>query len=874
MLAAANGGVWALPGREVSLLGGPADQWDTDLCMRQTLRVAWYRSRTTFARQWGGYLAIALLIGLVGGVAMAALAGARRTQSAYPAFLRSTNPSDLTFPTAVYGLTSPTSGYDPVILKKIAALPHVASVATSGTVNNALLRADGKEFTPPKSAPANFELGTIGSISGLYINQDRIAITAGRMVDPSRQDEMLVSAPVAKLLGIHPGAVLNMAFYTNAQEAAPGPSGDQYRPHPHIRLAVKVVGIGEYNNAVIQDDVDAVGSNFTLFTPALSRRLAACCTQTTTAGLRLVHGSRDVPAVAGELAKLNPLLASHIYVSSVDQAKVERAIKPASIALGAFGLIATLAALLLASQVIGRQLRTGDDDLDVLRALGARPMMTSTDGLIGVVGAIVLGSVLAMAIAAALSPLSPIGAVRSVYPDRGIAFDWTVIGLGAVALVIVLSAVAIGIAYRQAPHRVARRSRRKVARSSRVARAVAGSALSAPAATGVRYALEPGRGRSSVPVRSAILGAALAIVVLVSTLTFAASLHTLVSRPALYGWNWDYELSGGGGVGNVPEQLAAKALDHDHDVAGWSVAYFGGVQIDGLSVPAFGGSTHATVAPPLLSGRGLDGPGQVVLGATTLAQLHKRIGDTVSVNTGGKRLVALKVVGTSTMPAIGGSGSGSLHMEMGTGALFPFENIPPALRDLGGNTPPGPNAVFVRFRTDVNRTEALQKLNGIARELSLPTNWGVNVIAVQRPAEIVNYRSMSTTPLYLGLALAVGAVVALVLTLVTSVRRRRRDLALLKTLGFTRRQLAAVVAWQSTIAVAIGVIVGIPVGIILGRALWYEFAREIHAVPEPTVPSLTIALIALGALVLANVVAAIPGRQAARTQTAVLLRAE
>ena len=113
------------------------------------------------------------------------------------------------------------------------------------------------------------------------------------------------------------------------------------------------------------------------------------------------------------------------------------------------------------------------------------------------------------------------------------------------------------------------------------------------------------------------------------------------------------------------------------------------------------------------------------------------------------------------------------------------------------------------------------------------------------------------------------------LTLITSVRRRRRDLALLKTLGFTRRQLAAVVAWQSTIAVGDrNRSSASRSGIILGRALWYVFAGEIHAVPEPTVPALTIALIAFGALVLANVVAAIPARQAARTKTAVLLRAE
>jgi ABC-type lipoprotein release transport system permease subunit len=117
-------------------------------------------------------------------------------------------------------------------------------------------------------------------------------------------------------------------------------------------------------------------------------------------------------------------------------------------------------------------------------------------------------------------------------------------------------------------------------------------------------------------------------------------------------------------------------------------------------------------------------------------------------------------------------------------------------------------------------------------------------------------------------------VLALALTLVASVRRRRRDLALLKTLGFTRRQLAGVVAWQSTVAVSIGALVGVPAGIVVGRSLWDLFAHAINAVPQPTVPTLTVTFIALGALVLANIVAAIPARQAAHTRTAALLRAE
>jgi ABC-type lipoprotein release transport system permease subunit len=96
----------------------------------------------------------------------------------------------------------------------------------------------------------------------------------------------------------------------------------------------------------------------------------------------------------------------------------------------------------------------------------------------------------------------------------------------------------------------------------------------------------------------------------------------------------------------------------------------------------------------------------------------------------------------------------------------------------------------------------------------------------------------------------------------------------LKTLGFTQRQLAATVAWQSTIAVAIGTVVGVPLGVVAGRTLWNLFARNIHAVPAPSIPVLNIVLIALGALLLANAVAAIPGRIAARTPTALVLRTE
>jgi ABC-type lipoprotein release transport system permease subunit len=146
-------------------------------------------------------------------------------------------------------------------------------------------------------------------------------------------------------------------------------------------------------------------------------------------------------------------------------------------------------------------------------------------------------------------------------------------------------------------------------------------------------------------------------------------------------------------------------------------------------------------------------------------------------------------------------------------------------------------------------------------------------LPVERPAEIVNYRSVGATPAVLALGLAAGAVVALALTLVASVRQRQRDLALLKTLGFRPRQLAATVAWQASVAAVIGIVVGVPLGIALGRQLWILFARSIDAVPQPAVPVSSVLLVAAGTLVLANVVAWLPGRTAAHTPTAFFLRA-
>jgi hypothetical protein len=336
----------------------------------------------------------------------------------------------------------------------------------------------------------------------------------------------------------------------------------------------------------------------------------------------------------------------------------------------------------------------------------------------------------------------------------------------------------------------------------------------------------------------------------------------------------------------VPNASVA-ALGRDHAVAATSGVWFATLQLDGVEVPVLLGYPNAAVAPPIIAGHGLRQTNEVVLGAATLAELHLHIGDTVGLRYTASfppRAIPLVVVGVATMPAIGIAEN--LHTSMATGALIPADNGL-LTEKLGPQAYPGcngPNMVFIRTRTGTTPAAALaaaQRLAGSAdaafsaapRSSNCQGNVA-NVLAVQRPAQIVNYRAMGTTPAALAAGVAGGAVVALAVTLAASVRRRRTDIAVLKTLGFTGRQLAATIAWQASIAAAAGVAVGLPVGIALGRWLWTDFAREIGAVSDPSVPVGWIVVVALGAVLLANLVAAGPGRRAARTKAAVALRVE
>jgi hypothetical protein len=837
----------------------------------QVVRVARYRFRVTLGHRWGGYLTTVVLIGLLGGLAMGSIAAARRTQSSFPQYIAATDPFQLSGVTAEFIPGLYPVGYDPTVVSKIGHLRHVTGVGSLVGLNVAPIEPNGAIKNPAVATSMTF-VGALQSSSGT--KGEGVSLVSGRLPRATAIGSFAADEAAVRKLHLRLGKTVTFGVYTNAQTQLPGIGTAAVQPVR--RVTGRLVGIITTPQNVVKDDIDASTGNV-VFTPAFARPLLKCCTDFTLTDVAVRGGSATIAMVGREALRLVPHGSPPFTGTASTVAKAERAIKPESIALGAFGAIVALAALLIAGQLIGRQLRTGSRDTATMRALGANPAMTAADGLLGIFGEVVVGALLAAVVAVGLSPLAPLGPVRPFYPTPGVAVDWVVLGLGVGFLVIVLGGISAALAYRYLPHRMATRSEGASGPGSRLASSLS-TGLPAPALVGVRFAVSPGRGADPVPVRSVIFGSVLALIVVTATAVFGASLNSLVSHPSLYGWNWNYELASEFGSGNIPQAKVASLLERDPDVAAWSGAYFETAMIDGQIVPIVGQRPGSRVAPPTLTGHGLERTDQIVLGAVTLASLHKHIGDTVAMQIaipGSDRIQTthLHIVGSATMPTIG-QGT-SLHLEMGTGAVVPYTAIPAVLRDSPtASTPNGPDAIFVRLKSGVIPASALPQLRRIATATGNLDNDGVVVASVEHPAEIVNYKTLGATPTILGATLAAGAVAGLGLMLVASVRRRRRDLALLKTLGFTKRQLAAVVACQASVAVSVGVVVGVPLGIALGRYLWSLFATDIHAVPAPLVSAQALVLIVLGAIGLANLVALVPGWIAARTPIAPLLRSD
>jgi FtsX-like permease family len=833
--------------------------------MRDLLSVVSYRTRVTLARQWGASLVVIVLVGLLGGLAMGALAAARSTESSMVQLAKHDNVADIYILDGYYnpsvGLES---GFNPGLLRTIRRLPHVSSVTSEVGLTAGPVTRDG-------GIPPVFQgLSVYGSVDGFGFTVNRFHISQGRMPNPRHANEFVADATTARLLGLHVGETTTFGWLTDAQSLA-FTSKTVIPRSQRFRATLVGVGVAPFTN-LFHDQNSVSASQSLIFTPALTRRLRQCCANDMISAIKLKGGARFDLAVENELHRVLPAgVPFTVIEASAIEATAARTLRPDAIALDVFSAISALALLLIVGQLIVRRASSRGRDLAVLRALGAGRAATISDDLLSTFGALILGTLGAVGVAIGVSLLTPLGPVRPYLP-AGVRFDWLILGAGTAVIFVTLAAVALAAALRWAPHRVATRvTRLRRPLSDQLVSSPAASSLPVSAVTGIRFALDPGSERDRVPVRSAILAAALAMIVITANLTFGASLAALVSRPALFGWNWSYQIDGGGGLGDIPQRQATTLLNADPLVQSWAAFYFSSLRIDGVAVPVMGGRPDAQIGPPVLTGHGFTGWNDVVLGTATLNKLHREVGDTVSVSAGDGRVSKLRIVGTATMPSIGVVGSS--HLEMGTGALLSYRLIPPKSRNVFDLSRPGPNAILVRLKPTVSPIRGLRSLEAIAATLGLQSNGG-SVLGVQRPAEIVNYQTLGRTPDLLGGVLAIGAVIGLAVTLVTLVRRRRRDLALLKALGFTKRQIAVTIGWQSTVDVGLGCVVGVPLGVALGRYLWVIFARGIYAVPRPVVPLGTVLIVGVAALALANLAAAVPGRIAARTPTALLLRAE
>src|SRR5579872_6045305 len=269
------------------------------------LALASYRFRRTLRRRLTDYLTVVLLVGLVGGLGLAALAGARRTDSAYPVFLRSSHASDLQVQFYRIGNALPgsdqliavTNGnlYSPAVTAALARLPGVRRVAAFPQMFFAPLNTRGQ---PELTSPIQTNLvSTVGSVGGEFFSQDAVVADQGRLADPGRANEVMITAKAAALLHWRVGQRIRFGGYSFAQVAST--SGPPTTP-PVIRLNATVVGIVARGDSVAEDEVDQYPT-FVIFTPALTRMaIAAKAAGFSEYTLSLTRGAAGVASVERE----------------------------------------------------------------------------------------------------------------------------------------------------------------------------------------------------------------------------------------------------------------------------------------------------------------------------------------------------------------------------------------------------------------------------------------------------------------------------------------------------------------------------------------------------------------------------------------------
>jgi ABC-type lipoprotein release transport system permease subunit len=812
-----------------------------------SMSAPWLRIRSQLRSRLGAWLALALLIGVAASTVLATAAGARRTASAYPRFLVSSHAADL--------LISPNDTGYPNFDRALAKLPGAAAVAPVIGFGAARLADLHTPILIQDAADGQF---------GTTI--ERPKLLHGRLPRPDARNEVLADVTAARSFHLTAGSTLTVAI-ANTQEELPDPKHDP-------TLTLRVVGIGVSRDSVVSTNALAVQPTL-LAGPALARQLGPRFYAFDGTEVALAPGTSKAAFVANAQALARRFPETGGAVFSADEAQqaaaVQHAIRPQAVALGLFAALVGVTALIAIGLVLTRQVQLAAADNPTLATLGfSRGQMTAI--VLAQAGlAAIAGAVIAVVAAVAVSPVMPIGPARLAEPHPGVAFDWTVLGFGALAIVVFTLAAAVWPAIR------ATRLRRGGARTSYLRPTLGDRALRAgvrpPVAIGVQHATESGRASSAVPARSALFGVAVAIAAVAAAGTFGVNLAALVRTPSRYGQTWD--LSADAQFSGIPTKNIDALLRKEPGVTAWTFGEHGDIVVDGQPVAAVGlTAAHGPLlAPTVVAGRAASAPGEIALGSKTLARIRRPIGATASVDLvgiapGTTKRVPMHVVGRSVFPFFGrgsftptGLGVGAQLAENSPGALNPGQ--PPAANFvLIGIAPGSAHARDVaRVQHDLVGTD----LCGLDNQCT--------VTLTDRPDDIVNYARVRATPIALAAVLACLAVLVVASLLLTSIRRRRREFAVLRMLGFTRRQDVLVVTSQSVTLVAIALAIGLPVGIALGRWAWTVFARNLP-VPGATTTPFGLLLAIPVAIVVAILLSIAPGALAARRSPARALRAQ
>ncbi|HEY8057567.1 MAG TPA: FtsX-like permease family protein, partial [Acidimicrobiales bacterium] len=426
---------------------------------------------------------------------------------------------------------------------------------------------------------------------------------------------------------------------------------------------------------------------------------------------------------------------------------------------------------------------------------------------------------------------------------------------GAVLVVATVLAIAVWPAIASTRAREPRRQRASA--SSWVA--AAGFAPSVVA--GTRFALDPGP--SNVPTRSTLVGAATAVVLVVATLTFAASLDNFIDSPRLYGTPWDTVVSVEGDGEVAPDDVDRLLADvgAPDEVEAYGLLTPGQVLLDDSSLPAMAiRRSPKPIQPTLTTGRLPASADEVALGAVTLDRLGVDVGDTVRV-TRGEGSTDLAVVGQVVLPAVSAY-PGADKTSLGEGALLTGRG----LRRWSPQFSPVGALVDLADGTDVEAyVDAVDDpADDIVMSSTVPN----------LPSDVQSLERVRSTPLVLAGLLTVLIALTVIHALGAAVRSRRRDLAVLRTFGFTRRQVLAAVAVQATLIALVGLVVGVPIGLVVGRLAWSEVIDRFGGLVDLVTPIGAMALVAGAVLLLANLVSLVPGLRAARAHTASILRTE